>query len=71
MEDTEWLKIGQNIARIRKNKGATLESITSKMGRTPQWLSNIEKNRRSIESTDLYKISQILGVDIEHFFKNS
>ncbi|HCF49111.1 MAG TPA: transcriptional regulator [Syntrophomonas sp.] len=71
MGKREWLRIGQNIARIRKSKGVTLEWVAGKMGRTPQWLSNIERNRRSIESTDLYKISQILGVDIENFFKDN
>lgn len=65
---TGALTIGSNIKRIRDEKGVSATHITSQMGYTPQWLNNIEKNRRPIKADDLYKIANILGVDVGLFY---
>jgi transcriptional regulator with XRE-family HTH domain len=66
--NTKKTAIGSNIKYIRERKGVTATHITSLMGYSPQWLNNIEKNRRTIKADDLLRIANILGVDIGLFY---
>jgi len=63
--------IGRRIAEIRKEKGMTQEHIASFFGRTPQWLSNIEREIRPISADELAKLAAILGVEPGFFFATS
>lgn len=49
-------------------KGITQVFVASKLGRTPQWLSNIEKGRRAIGAEELHKLAEVLGVEVGIFF---
>ncbi len=60
--------IGRRIAEIRKEKGMTQEHIASFFGRTPQWLSNIERETRPISADELAQVANILEVSPSIFF---
>lgn len=63
--------IGTIIKNVRKNKGVTATHLSAQLGYTPQWLNNIENNRRPIKAHDLEKVARILDVDISIFFNNN
>lgn len=65
------MKLGEKIARIRRDKGISQVFITNKLGKTSAWLSNIEKGRRDIGAEELNQIAEILGVDINIFFNEN
>jgi len=60
--------IGRKIAEVRKQKGLTQKHIATKMNRTPQWLSNIERGVRSISADELAQVANILEVSPSIFF---
>lgn len=60
--------VGRRIAEIRKQKGMTQEYIASLFGRTPQWLSNIEREIRPISADELAQLAVILEVEPGIFF---
>lgn len=55
--------VGKKIAEVRKNKGFSQEHIATIMNRTPQWLSNIEREIRPISADELVQIAKILKVN--------
>jgi len=63
--------VGRRIAEIRKQKGMTQEYIASLFGRTPQWLSNIEREIRPISADELAKLAVILEVEPGIFFADN
>jgi len=60
--------IGRKIAEVRKQKGLTQKHIATKMNRTHQWLSNIEREVRSISADELAQVANILEVSPSIFF---
>ena len=60
--------VGRKIAEVRKQKGLTQKHIATKMNRTHQWLSNIEREVRPISADELAKLAAILGVEPGIFF---
>ena len=60
--------VGRKIAEVRKQKGLSQEHIATKMNRTPQWLSNIERETRPISADELAQIASILDVHPSIFF---
>lgn len=60
--------VGRRIAEVRKQKGLSQEYIATKMNRTPQWLSNIERETRPISADELAQIASILDVHPSIFF---
>ena len=62
------LNIGKRIAQIRSSKGISQTFVARLMGKTPQWLSNIEKGRRPIEAAELSQLAKILEVDVAIFY---
>jgi len=64
----EIVGIGRKIAEVRKQKGLTQKYIATKMNRTYQWLSNIEREERSISADVLAQVANILEVSPSVFF---
>lgn len=60
--------VGRKIAEVRKQKGLSQEHIATKMNRTPQWLSNIERETRPISADELAQVANILEVSPSIFF---
>jgi transcriptional regulator with XRE-family HTH domain len=54
--------VGQNSARIRREKGLTQERIEERSGFSQQYLSGLEQGRRNPTVVTLYALGQALGV---------
>ncbi|RDI61873.1 helix-turn-helix domain-containing protein [Microvirga subterranea] len=54
--------VGQNFARIRREKGLTQEQIEERSGFSQQYLSGLERGRRNPTVVTLYELAQALGV---------
>lgn len=54
--------VGDNCARIRKERGLTQEELAERSGLTQQYLSDLERGKRNPTIVTLYEISQALGV---------
>lgn len=61
--------IGQNFARIRKEKGLTQEQVEERSGFSQQYLSGLERGRRNPTVVSLVEIAQALGVDYIELLK--
>lgn len=54
--------VGDNCARIRKERGYTQEELAERTGLTQQYLSDLERGKRNPTIVTVYEISQALGV---------
>ena len=55
--------VGQNFARIRREKGLTQEDVEARSGFSQQYLSGLERGRRNPTIITLHELSQALGVN--------
>lgn len=55
--------VGQNFARLRREKGLTQEQIEERSGFSQQYLSGLERGKRNPTIITLYELSQALGVN--------
>lgn len=62
------MHMGARLAFIRKSRSLTQGCIAQKLGKTPQWLSNIERGVRPIGAEELGKIARLLQVQPGLFF---
>ncbi|MBS1634600.1 MAG: helix-turn-helix transcriptional regulator [Bacteroidetes bacterium] len=61
------VKVGNNIVRIRKEKGISSKELAEHLDMEPSNLTPIEKGRINTTLLTLHKIAQILGVDVSEF----
>lgn len=54
--------VGQNFARLRREKGLTQEEVEARSGFSQQYLSGLERGQRNPTIITLYELSQALGV---------
>jgi transcriptional regulator with XRE-family HTH domain len=54
--------VGENTARIRKEKGLTQEALAEKSGLSQQYISGLENGRRNPTIVTLYEVANALGV---------
>jgi transcriptional regulator with XRE-family HTH domain len=54
--------VGQNFARLRKEKGLTQEEVEARSGFSQQYLSGLERGQRNPTVITLYELSLALGV---------
>lgn len=54
--------VGQNFARLRREKGLTQEQIEERSGLSQQYLSGLERGKRNPTVITLYELAQALGV---------
>lgn len=64
-------KIGQTIARLRRNKGITQEQLAISIGSTQPHLSNIENGNVEPTISMIYRICDALGINITEFSKEA
>ena len=55
--------VGDNVRRIRLEKGLTQEAFSEKSGFSQQYISGLEQGRRNPTIITLYEISVALEVD--------
>jgi transcriptional regulator with XRE-family HTH domain len=54
--------VGQNVRRIRTNKGLTQEQFSDISGFSQQYLSGLERGRRNPTVVTVYELACALGV---------
>ena len=54
--------VGENTARIRKEKGLTQEALAEKSGLSQQYISGLENGQRNPTIVTLFELSSALGV---------
>lgn len=55
--------VGNNFARLRREKGLTQEQIEERSGFSQQYLSGLERGKRNPTVITLYELAQALDVD--------
>jgi putative transcriptional regulator len=69
MKKEKLLRIlGDNLTRIRKEKGLTQEELADKIGVAKQNISRIERYGAMPTAYTLHKISKALDVPVDEFF---
>jgi transcriptional regulator with XRE-family HTH domain len=61
--------VGQNFARLRKEKGFTQEEFEARSGFSQQYISGLENGARNPTIITLYELAQVLGVDCVELLK--
>ncbi|MBL7813251.1 MAG: helix-turn-helix transcriptional regulator [Bacteroidetes bacterium] len=64
------LLIGQNISRIRREKGLSQEKLAGEAGIDRTYMTSIEKGKRSISVAVALKIANALNVSIMELISN-
>lgn len=59
--------IGARMRRAREDAGLTTTDVAHRRGRTPQWLSEIERGNANISFYEAANLSRIYGTPIEMF----
>ena len=54
--------VGDNCARIRKERGWTQEELAERSGLSQQYLSGLERGKRNPTIVTIYELSLALGV---------
>jgi transcriptional regulator with XRE-family HTH domain len=54
--------VGQNLKRIRQEKGLTQEQLTDLSGFSQQYISGLEQGRRNPTVVTLYELATALGI---------
>ncbi len=63
--------VGADIRALRKLRGMTLQNVADAIGRSPGWLSLIERGQAQPAINDLRQISALFDVNISFFFRSS
>lgn len=54
--------VGQNFARLRREKSLTQEEVEARSGFSQQYISGLEQGKRNPTIVTLYELAQALGV---------
>jgi transcriptional regulator with XRE-family HTH domain len=54
--------VGQNVKRVRLEKGLTQEDFADRSGFSQQYVSDLERGKRNPTVVTLFELSQALGV---------
>jgi transcriptional regulator with XRE-family HTH domain len=65
------LHIGHDIRSLRKSRSLTIQTLSTAVGRSVGWLSQIERGQTTPSVQDLGEIAEHLGVSISFFFRSS
>ncbi|MGO4852782.1 helix-turn-helix domain-containing protein [Phaeovulum sp. W22_SRMD_FR3] len=62
--------VGNDIRALRKSRGITIKELTTVLGRSVGWLSQVERGQTMPSINDLSAIAQHFGVSISFFFRS-
>ncbi|MDG4889702.1 helix-turn-helix transcriptional regulator [Mesorhizobium sp. WSM4887] len=54
--------VGENFARLRREKGLTQEEVEARSGFSQQYLSDLERGKRNPTVITVYELAKALGV---------
>ena len=64
-------QIGEDIRALRRSRDLTLQALSSAIGRSVGWLSQIERGHTTPSVRDLGLLAEQLGISISFFFRSS
>lgn len=64
-------QIGEDIRALRRSRDLTLQALSSAIGRSVGWLSQIERGQATPSVHDLGRLAEQLGISISFFFRSS
>ena len=59
--------VGENVRRIRLEKGLTQEQLAERSGFGQQYISDLERGRRNPTIVSLYELANALGISLAPF----
>lgn len=68
MRDERLVAFGKKVRKIRKNKGLTQDRLAVLSGIDRSYMGGIERGERNLTLTKIYRISEVLGVEVADFF---
>lgn len=68
MKDPRLVAFGQQVRRIRKEKGLSQEALADLAGMDRSYMGHIERGDQNITLTKMYQISDALKTSIKCFF---
>lgn len=63
--------VGENFARLRREKGLTQEQVEARSGFSQQYLSGLERGQRNPTIITLYELAKSLDADVVELFRRS
>jgi len=63
--------VGSDIRALRKSRGSTLKELSSAVGRSVGWLSQVERGQATPSVPDLAAIAAHFGLNISFFFRSA
>lgn len=63
--------VGNDIRALRKSRGITIKDLSTDLGRSVGWLSQIERGQTTPSIPDLAAIARHFGVNISFFFRSA
>ncbi len=67
--DTSAKKLGNNIKRVRLEKGMSQGDICRKLGVDRSYISNVESGKKNPTLSTITKLAKALGVSISELLK--
>ncbi|KMK67996.1 helix-turn-helix domain-containing protein [Puniceibacterium sp. IMCC21224] len=64
-------QVGADIRALRKSRKLTLQDVAQPIGRSPAWLSLIERGNTTASVGDLEQIAALFEVNLSFFFRSS
>jgi transcriptional regulator with XRE-family HTH domain len=55
--------VGENFARLRRERGLTQEQVAERSGFGQQYISGLERGKRNPTIVSVFELAQALGVD--------
>lgn len=55
--------VGDNVCRIRKEKGLTQEKLSELSGLSQQYISDLERGKRNPTIVTIYELAMALGIE--------
>lgn len=62
-------RIAKNLAKIREEKGLSLQKVGDFIGVSNQQISLFEQDKNRVSAAQLYLLAKNFNVDIEEFYK--
>lgn len=69
MEKTTAQKFGENMKKIRLEKGMSQGDICRELGLDRAYISNVENGKQNLTLSTMEKVAKALGVSIEDLVK--
>lgn len=63
-------RVGTDIRSLRKSRGMVLADLSTRLGRSVGWLSQVERGQTTPSISDLKSVARIFNLPVSFFFRN-